>query len=70
MLSSRVQQTPVATAAPLAQAVNHPAQGVSRTAGRNSKILWDFFLFLGNNAALFIYYFNLYDCPVQIHLCI
>ncbi|XP_070794307.1 coiled-coil and C2 domain-containing protein 1A [Pituophis catenifer annectens] len=34
MLSSRVQQTPVATAAPLAQAVNHPAQGVSRTAER------------------------------------
>ncbi|XP_026567074.1 coiled-coil and C2 domain-containing protein 1A [Pseudonaja textilis] len=34
MLSSRLQQTPVATATPLAQAVNHPAQGVSRTAER------------------------------------
>ncbi|XP_032067302.1 coiled-coil and C2 domain-containing protein 1A [Thamnophis elegans] len=32
MLSSPVQHTPVATATPLAQAVSHPAQGVSRTA--------------------------------------
>ncbi|ETE71271.1 Coiled-coil and C2 domain-containing protein 1A [Ophiophagus hannah] len=34
MLSSPLQQIPVATATPLAQAVNHPAQGVSRTAER------------------------------------
>ncbi|XP_070597608.1 coiled-coil and C2 domain-containing protein 1A [Erythrolamprus reginae] len=34
MLPLRVQQTPVATATPLTEAVNPPAQGVSRTAER------------------------------------